>query len=91
LVVREGNLLFSLSFKNLLLFEVIAVNIAILSPLVWCCWLGNVKIIVIMKSSDLLILNLLIAVSSELTWCNNLLVVLVHAADRVKLLAIHNI
>ena len=85
LVARKGNLLFSLSFKNLLLFQVIAVNIAILTPLVWVgrSRLRNVMIIVILRPTDLLVVDLLMAVSRKLTWCNNLLLVVLVHADRL--------
>jgi hypothetical protein len=61
LIIRKGNLLFCRSIKdNLLLFEVIAV-----SPLIWVrrCLLGIVMNVVELKSTDLLVVDLLIGVS----------------------------
>lgn len=92
LVDGKGNLLLSRSFEYLLLFDVIAVNIAIWSPIVWvrCNGLGNVMIIVIMRRIDLLVVDLLKVVSRKLTWCINLLVVLVHV-ERFSLMALDDI
>lgn len=70
LVIGKGNLLFGLSFKNLLLLEIIAVHIAALMTLCWIrqLWnllLGRMLNIIIVNPSNLLVVHLLVAVSLE--------------------------